>query len=68
MIRQIHGVPAKRGQRVRFTLDGSVPRLGTIRSADGGTLYIQLDGEGFTRGVHPTLGLQYLGAQQRVTE
>ncbi|MBP3998298.1 hypothetical protein [Pseudomonas koreensis] len=60
MIRQTHGVPAKRGQRVRFTLEGSAPRLGTIRSADGGTLYVQLDGDGFTRGLHPTLGLEYL--------
>ncbi|UII71403.1 hypothetical protein LVW35_27880 [Pseudomonas sp. HN11] len=47
-IRETHGVPAKRGQRVRFTLEGSAPRLGTIRSANGGSLYVQFDGEGFT--------------------
>ncbi|WP_421526832.1 hypothetical protein [Pseudomonas brenneri] len=61
MIRQTLGIPAKCGQRVRFALGCSATRLGTIRSADGGTLYVQLDGEGFTRGLHLTLGLEYLG-------
>lgn len=64
-IRETYGVPAKRGQRVRFTLEGTAPRLGTIRSADSGSLYVQLDGDGFTRGLHPTCGLEYLDAQQQ---
>lgn len=62
-IRKTYGVPAKRGKRVRLTLEGSPSRLGTIRSADGGSLYVQLDGDGFTRALHPTCALEYLESQ-----
>jgi hypothetical protein len=67
-IRKAHGVPAKRGQRVRYTRDGKPPEFGTIRSADGGWLYVRLDGEGFTRSLHPTCGLEYLDPHQQTIE
>lgn len=61
-IRQYYGVPAKRGGRVRYTggLHGSEPRLGTIKSARGGYLKIQLDGDKFVSTFHPTWKLEYL--------
>lgn len=64
-IRNTHGVPAKRGQRVRFTFENRAPRFGTIRSACGGSLYVQLDGDSFTTGLHPTFGLEYLDTEQK---
>jgi hypothetical protein len=58
-IRQYYKVPAKRGGRVRYT-GGSEPRLGTIKSARGGYLNIQLDGDKFASTFHPTWELEYL--------
>jgi hypothetical protein len=55
-IRKRRGVPAKRGMRVRFLED----RYGTIRSASGGYLMIQLDGDTYTCAYHPTWQLEYL--------
>lgn len=60
-IRRQRGVPAKRGMRVRYT-GGKVPHLGTIRSAKGGYLMIQLDGTSGTRPFHPTWELEYITA------
>lgn len=63
-IRKQRGVPAKRGMRVRYT-GGKVPHLGTIRSARGGYLMIQLDGEKWPRTFHPTWELEYITATAR---
>lgn len=58
-IRKNYRVPAKRGGRVEYTGDGK-PELGTIRSASGGYLNIQLDGVKHTMPFHPTWELNYL--------
>lgn len=58
-IRRRYGVPAKRGMRVRYHSN----RLGTIRSADGHHLMIQLDGDKHTGTYHPTWELEYLAPQ-----
>lgn len=59
-IRRTYGVPAKRGGRVRYTGGLKGPRFGTIRSARGGYLRIQLDGDKWTGNYHPTWELEYL--------
>lgn len=58
-IRKTYGVPAKRGGRVEYT-GGTMPELGTIRSASGGHLNIQIDGRKDARPFHPTWKLRYL--------
>ena len=60
-IRENYGVPAKRGGRVEYS-GGAEPRRGTIRSADGHYLKIQMDGERRTRTFHPTWELRYVQA------
>lgn len=60
-VRKNYRVPAKRGGRVRYTGEGKdKPELGTIRSASGGRLNIQLDGDRITMPFHPTWELEYL--------
>lgn len=60
-VRKTYNVPAQRGMRVRYTGEGSdKPELGTIRSAKGGHLMIQLDGVKHTMPFHPTWELEYL--------
>lgn len=59
-IRKTYGVPAKRGGRVRYTGDSRGERFGTIKSARGGYLKIQLDGDSYTGTYHPTWKLEYL--------
>ena len=56
-IRKHRGVPAKRGGRVFYKHLG---KYGTIRSARGGYLKIQLDGVPFSMTFHPTWQLDYL--------
>ena len=56
-IRKTRGVPAKRGMRVFYKYLNS---FGTIRSAKGGYLNIQLDGSPFPMVFHPTWQLDYL--------
>ncbi|WKN20867.1 hypothetical protein [Azotobacter vinelandii] len=58
-VRKTYGVPAKRGMRVLYTGDGR-REYGTIRSAKGGHLSIQLDGVGHTMPFHPTWRLEYM--------
>lgn len=58
-IRKIYGVPAKRGGRVMFTGGGRV-EYGTIKSARGRYLYIQLDGTKRSMPFHPTWSLSYI--------
>lgn len=60
-IRKTYGVPAKRGGRVEYTGDGE-RELGTIRSARGSHLNIQLDGVNHTMPFHPTWELRYIAA------
>ncbi len=60
-VRRHYDVPAKRGGRVRYTGEGDdKPEFGTIRSASGGHLNIQLDGRRFPLPFHPTWKLEYL--------
>ena len=54
-----YGVKAKRGARVRYTGSG-FDEFGTIRSASGGYLNIQLDGLKITNPFHPTWKLEIL--------
>ena len=58
-IRSYYGVPARRGGRVRY-YGGEVDQMGTIMSARGGYLRIQLDGHGKSFNFHPTWKLEYL--------
>lgn len=58
-VRKYYGVPAARGCRVEYTGDGR-SEFGTIRSARGGRLYIQLDGIRHALPFHPTWKLRYL--------
>jgi len=60
-VRKNYGVPAKRGGRVEYT-GGGKPELGTIRSASGSHLMIQLDGVKHTAPFHPTWKLRYFDA------
>lgn len=65
-VRRAYGVPAKRGGRVVYTGDGE-EEFGTIRSAQGGRLMIQLDGIKHTMPFHPTWKLRYLGGTAPAT-
>ena len=58
-VRKNYGVPAKRGGRVEYTGCGKT-ELGTIRSANGAYLMIQLDGVKHTMPFHPTWKLRYV--------
>lgn len=62
-IRKHRGVPAKRGGRVFYKHLG---KFGTIRSAKGGYLRIQLDGYDFAHTFHPTWQLDYLNESGNV--
>lgn len=57
-IRKSYDVPAKRGMRIKYTGEGK-PEFGTIRSARGGRLSIQIDGIRHTMPFHPTWELEY---------
>lgn len=62
-ISQMYGVPAKRGQRVRYTGDKGpkgATREGVITSAHGAHLRIRLDGDSFSNIYHPTWEIEYL--------
>lgn len=63
-VRKRYNVPAKRGGRVSYTGCGK-DELGTIRSASGGYLRIQLDGLKITHVFHPTWKLEYLAKDAR---
>lgn len=58
-VRKYYNVPAKRGGRVKYT-GGREPQIGTIKSARGGKLRIQLDAWSFPAWFHPTWELEYL--------
>ena len=58
-IRHNRGVPSKRGMKVRYR-GGEKPQFGRIKSARGGYLKIQLDGETHCGTYHPTWKLDYL--------
>ncbi|KAF1006023.1 MAG: hypothetical protein GAK28_02931 [Luteibacter sp.] len=62
-IRKTYGVPAKRGGRVEYTGCGKKV-TGTIRSARGGYLRIQLDGQNHAGSYHPVWELRYLDEQE----
>jgi hypothetical protein len=62
-IARTYGVPAKRGQRVRYTGDKgptAKPREGSITRADGAYLRIRMDGDSFSNIYHPTWEIEYL--------
>ena len=62
-IAKTYGVPAKRGQRVRYTGDKGPKggaREGVITSASGAHLNIRMDGDSFSQPYHPTWELEYL--------
>jgi hypothetical protein len=62
-ISRTYGVPAKRGQRVRYTGDKGPKvsaREGTITAAEGAHLRIRMDGDSFSNVYHPTWELEYL--------
>lgn len=62
-IRAYYNVPARRGQRVRYTGEkgpSAKPREGAITAAHGAHLRIRMDGEGFSNIYHPTWELEYL--------
>jgi hypothetical protein len=65
-VRKNYRVPAKRGGRVEYTGEGK-PELGTIRSASGGYVHIQLDGVKRTMPFHPTWELRYLDGSAEVS-
>lgn len=58
-VRKNYGVPAKVGGRVIYTGDGREHR-GTITRANGGRVWIRLDGIRYSRPFHPTWKLEYL--------
>ncbi|KAF1009539.1 MAG: hypothetical protein GAK28_00177 [Luteibacter sp.] len=58
-VRRYYGVPARRGGRVEYTGCGIV-EMGTIRSATGSNLNIQLDGVKHAMPFHPTWKLRYI--------
>lgn len=65
-IRTAYGVPAQRGQRVRYTGDKGpkgMAREGTITGADGAHLRIRMDGDSFSNIYHPTWELEYLATE-----
>lgn len=62
-ISNAYNVPAKKGQRVRYTGDkgpNATGREGVITGADGPHLRIRMDGESFSNVYHPTWELEYL--------
>ena len=63
-IREVYGVPAKRGARIRFDYplgkDRPGPHEGTIVGARGPHLNVRLDGERHTCSLHPTWRVEYL--------
>lgn len=61
-IAKSYGVPAKKGQRIRFTFRGD--RLGTVLGARGSNLKIRLDGDKHYGLYHPTWELEYLSVGQ----
>jgi hypothetical protein len=61
LVRRLYCVPAKRGQRVRYTGEGADrPEIGTITGACGAHLRIRLDGYKISHIFHPTWELEYL--------
>ena len=58
-VRKSYRVPAKRGGRGEYSGEGR-PEFGTIRSARGGRLMIQLDGIPHSMPFHPTWSMRYL--------
>lgn len=59
-IRRAYGVPAKRGMRLRFKDSIGGDREGTIVGSRAQYLRVRLDGENWTRMVHPTWPIEYL--------
>ncbi len=53
-IRRTYGVPAKRGQRIKFN-----GKPGVILGSRNARLRIRLDGETFTANYHPTWNIEY---------
>lgn len=53
-IRTAHGVPAKRGQRVRVA-----GKPGVIKSARCGYLWVLFDGDKHPKACHPTWKFEY---------
>jgi hypothetical protein len=59
-IRKAYGVPAKRGQRVRYAPDGCKPREGVIVGSCGARLRIRIGDDKRAGRFHPTWALEYL--------
>ena len=58
-IRDIYGVPAKRGARVEYSGSGAAVQ-GAITSSRGPYILVRLDGDDFSMPFHPTWKLRYL--------
>lgn len=66
-IRTTYGVPARKGQRVRYTGDKgpkNPAREGVITGASGAHLRIRMDGDSFSNIYHPTWEIEYLQEPQ----
>jgi len=62
-----YNVPAKKGQRVRYTGDkgpNKPAREGVITGAKGAHLRIRMDGDSFSNIYHPTWEIEYLQEPQ----
>lgn len=62
-IRHAYSVPARKGQRVRYTGNcarGGEARLGTITGASGQYLRIRMDGDRLSNIYHPTWELEFV--------
>lgn len=61
-IRKTYGVPAYRGQRVRFKKENHKPKFGRITSAKGPYIKIFFDGDlkTYPAVFHPTWNITYL--------
>lgn len=62
-IRRAYNVPARKGQRVRFTWSGS--ECGTIVGARNGRLLVRMDSDGRLATLHPTFCVEYLPKEEK---
>lgn len=59
-IRKTYGVPARRGQRVRYAPEGCKPREGVIVGSRGAHLRIRIGEDKRPGRYHPTWAIEYL--------
>ncbi|WP_280320047.1 hypothetical protein [Nocardia wallacei] len=61
-IRRTYDVPAFQGGRIKYTNPYNAAIFGTIIGADDAWLKVRIDGARTVAGLHPTDGIEYLGA------